>query len=99
MVSSMYEFIKRRLGTKKTLAANESNEKTVKRWPVQGYNDIKRLNQSIHEKRDTDGELVISSSMKENIKCLMAANNTLIEIVSRAIDRIDKIESKQHQIT
>ena len=95
----MYRLIKRRLGTTKTSAANESNKKKEKRWPVQGYKDIKRLNQLIQEKRDTDGELVISSSMKENIKCLMAANNTLFEIVSRAIDRIEIIESKQHQIT
>ena len=92
----MYRLIKRRLGTTKTSAANESNKKKEKRWPVQGYKDIKRLNQLIQEKRDTDGELVMSSSMKENIECLMATNNTLIDILSRTIGRIDKLECKQH---
>ena len=81
---------------KKTSVANKSNEKEVKRLPVQGCKDIKRLNQLIHEKRDTNEELIMSSSMKENMECLMAANNTLIEILSRTIGKIDKIESKQH---
>ena len=96
MVSSMYQVVRQRLGTTKTSAANESNKKKVERLPVQGYKDIKRLNQLIHENRDTKGELVMCPSMKENMECLMAANKTLIEILSRTIGRIDKIESKQH---
>ena len=96
MVSSIYQVVRQRLGTTKTSAANESNEKKVERLPVQGYKDIKRLNQLIHEKRDTNGGLVMSSSMKENMECLMVANNALIEILSRTIGRIDKLECKQH---
>ena len=96
MASSMYQFVNHRLGMTKTSAAKESNEKKVKRLPAQGCNDIKRLKQTIHEKRHTNGELVMRSSMKENMECLMAANNTLIDILSRTIARIDKIEAKQH---
>ena len=96
MVSSMYQLIKGRLGPTKTSAANESIEKEVKTWPVEGYKDIKRLKQFIHEKRDTDGKLVMSSSMKEIMECLISENITLMEILSRTIGRIDKLESKQH---
>ena len=97
MVSSMYQSIKRRWGTKQTSSVNELDEKELGRWSIQGYKDIQKLKQLIYEKRGSaDEKLVMNSSMKENIECLMVANNTLIEIVSKIIGRMDKIESKLH---
>ena len=97
MISSFYQSIKRQWGTAKTSVANKLDEKKLGRWSIQGYKDIQRLNQIIYDKRGTtDEKLAMGSSMKENMECLMAANNALIEILSRTIARIDKIETKQH---
>ena len=100
MISSLYESIKRRWGTQKTSVANKLDERKIGRWSIQGYKDIQRLNQLIYDKRGTtDEKPAMSTSMKESMDCLIAANNTLIEIVSRNIGRTDKFESKLHQIT
>ena len=100
MISSFYQSIKRQWGTARTSVANKLDEKKLGRWSIQGYKDIQRLNQLIYDKRGTTEEkLAMSSSMKESMECLIAANNTLIEIVSRNIGRMDKLESKLHQIT
>ena len=99
MISSLYQSIKRRWGTAKTSVADKLDEKIVGRWSIQGYKDIQRLNQLIYDKRGiTDEKRSMSSSMKESMDCLIAANNTLIEIVSRNIGRTDKLESKLHLI-
>ena len=99
MISSLYQSVKRRWGTAKTSVANKLDEKKVGRWSIQGYKDIQRLNQLTYDKRgNTDEKRAMSSSMKESMDCLIQANNTLIEIVSRNIGRTDKLESKLHQI-
>ena len=100
MISSLYESIKRRWGTAKTSVVHKLDEKIIGRWSDQGYKDIQRLNQLIYDKRGTtDEKAVMSASMKESMDCLIAANDTLIEIVSRNIGRTDKLESKLHLIT
>ena len=99
MISSLYQSIKRRWGTANPSVASKLDEGTVGRWSIQGYKDIQRLNQLIYDKRGiTDEKRSMSSSMKESMECLMAENNTLTEILSRTICRIDKLESKQHYI-
>ena len=86
---------------KKSSTSYEQKTKiSGKRNLSQGDKDIQRLNQLIYAKRGTTEEkLAMSSSMKESMDCLIAANNTLIEIVSRNIGRTDKLESKLHLIT
>ena len=100
MISTLYQSIKRRWGTAKTSVPDKLGEKEIGRCSIQGYKDIQRLNQIIYGKPGiTDEKLAMSSSMKESMECLIAANNTLIEIVSRNIERMDKLDSKLHQIT
>ena len=100
MILSLYASTKQRCFAKNPSTHNKSDEKQIGRRSIQGYKDIQRLNQLIYDKRGTTEEtLAMSSSMKESMECLIAANNTLIEIVSRNIGRMDKLESRLHLIT
>ena len=95
MVSAIYHSMRLRRSPKKPSAANEWDEKKVGRRKIQRYTDIQRLKQLLYAKRS---KLVLDSSMKESMECLMAENATLIEIVARMIGRMDKLESNSDPI-
>ena len=61
---------------------------------MQGYDDVQRLNQLIYEKRANDEHLSIDLSTKPNNEDSIDSNTAVIEILSKAIARIDAIETK-----
>ena len=53
----------------------------------------------MYKKEDTNERSIMSSSTEDNMECFKVAINTLIDIQSRTIARIDKLESKLRQTT
>ena len=78
----------------KSLASNTADAKQVKGRSSQGYNDVQRLNQLIYEKRANNELSAINLSTEQNNEDSMDSNTTVIEILSKAISRIDAIETK-----
>ena len=60
---------------------------------MKGHKDIQRLKSLIYEREANIQQPVISSLTDASKESHMAANNILIEILSRMIARIDVIES------
>ena len=60
---------------------------------MKGHKDIQRLKSLIYEREANIQQPVISSLTDASKESHMAANNILIEILSRMIARIDAIES------
>ena len=86
--------MKRRLVGRKSSASNRSNTKKVgKINSIKGHEDIQRLNLLMSEKAANNQQPVMSSLTVEGKKNYMAATNTLSEILSRTIARIDVMES------
>ena len=52
----------------------------------------------MYKKGASDERPVMSSSTEDTRKCSEAANNTLIEILSRTIARMDELESAMQQM-
>ena len=52
----------------------------------------------MHERGASDGPSAMSPSTEDIKGCCKVANNTLIEILSRTIARIDELESTMQQM-
>ena len=61
----------------------------------EGYKDIERLNRLTYKKEDTNER---STSIEDNIDCSKVAIDTLIDILSTTIARMDKLESTVQQM-
>ena len=72
-------------------------KKVGKIGSFEGYKDIERLNRLMYKKEDTNERSIRSSSAEVNMDCSKEAINTLIDIVSRNIARMDKLESTVQQ--
>ena len=73
--------------------------KKVKKMPsIQGYKDIERLNRLMYEKGGNDKRSGMSSPTEDDRECSKPPNITLIEILSRTIARMDKLESTMQQM-
>ena len=72
-------------------------KKVEKIGSFEGYKDIERLNRLMYKKEDTNERSIRSSSAEVNMDCSKEAINTLIDIVSRNIARMDKLESTVQQ--
>ena len=51
----------------------------------------------MYKKEDTNERSIMSSSTEDNMECFKVAINTLIDIQSRTIARIEKLESTVQQ--
>ena len=80
--------MKRHWIAQKSLTSPTADAKKVKERSIQGYEDVQRLNQLIYEKRAKNEQTV------QNNEDCMDSNTTVIEILSKAIARIDAIETK-----
>ena len=86
--------MKRRLVGRKSSASNRSNTKKVEKInSIKGHDDIQRLNLLMSEKAANNQQPVMSSLTVEGKENYMTATNTLSEILSRTIARIDVIEA------
>ena len=96
---SLYCYIKQRWFTKKSSTSYEADEKKKvrKRYSSHEDEDIQRLNKLLHEMRVNGEKPVLNSSTEENKECSsMASIKIMIEILSKAIARIDELESQQN---
>ena len=97
---SLYCYIKQRWFTKKSSTSYEADEKKKvrKRYSSHEDEDIQRLNKLLHEMRVNGEKPVLNSSTEENKECSsMASIKIMIEILSKAIARIDELESQQNK--
>ena len=97
---SLYYYINHRWFTKESSTSYEADEKKKvrKRYSSHEDEDIQRLNKLLHEMRVNGEKLVLKSSTEEKKECSsMASIKTIIEILSKAIARIDELESQQNK--
>ena len=79
---------------RKSSLSDRSNAKKVEKInSIKEHKDIQRLNLLMHEKAAINQQPVMSSSTVKGKENYMAATNTLSEILSRTIARIDVMES------
>ena len=90
----MYQSIKRHWIAQKSLTSPTADAKKVKEQSFQGYADAQRLNRLIYEKRANNDHSDINLSTEQNNDDSMDSNTTVIDILSKAIARIDAIETK-----
>ena len=90
----LYQSMKRHWIAQKSLTSPTADAKKVKERSIQGYEDVQRLNQLIYEKRAKNDHSDINLSTDQNNEDSMDSNTTVIEILSKAIARIDAIETK-----
>ena len=99
MISSLYASTKQRCFTKNPSTHNASGEKQVGRRSIEGYKDIKKLNQLVYDTKTNDEESGMNSATQEHKEGCMASNRTLIDILSRTIARMDEFDCQLQQIT
>ena len=86
--------MKRRWNVRKSSVSNRSNAKKIEKInSIKGHKDIQRLNSLMYGKAANNQQPVMSSLTDASNESYMAATNTLSEILSRTIARIDVIES------
>ena len=90
----MCQSIKRHWIAQKSLKSPSADPKKVKERSIQGYEDVQRLNQLIYEKRANNVHSDVNLSTEQNNEDSLDSNTTVIEILSKAIARIDAIETK-----
>ena len=99
MILSLYASTKQRCFAKNPSTHNKSDEKQIGRRSIQGYKDIQKLNQLVHETRTKDEESGVNTSTEEHHVGSVASYKTLIDILSRTIARMDEFDCQLQQIT
>ena len=88
--------MKQQLIVRKSIGSN--TKKVEKINSIEGHKDMQKLNTLMYEQEAINQQPVMSSSTDEGMESYIAGKNTLIEILSRTIARIDVIEAtlKRH---
>ena len=86
--------MKRHWMAQNTLTSPTADTKKVKERSIEGYKDVQRLNQLIYETHGKNDHSDINLSIAQNNEESIDSNTTVIEILSKAIARIDAIETK-----
>ena len=83
--------MKQQLIVRKSIGSN--TKKVEKINSIEGHKDMQKLNTLMYEQEAINQQPVMSSLTDANKERYMDSNNTLIEILSRMIARMDAIES------